>query len=455
MKYKLVKYNEDNIKGYIDINGIYNLYNTMDNKLTKNYGKYLKYIEKDQYYKNLYIQLTDKINLYISKKKKVNYYKKQKGGQIVAILPLVLSGASSSLIVCSVIAYIIFRILTAPKCRPSYPLSLDTVPKFKDIIFKIIPQDVVIKLVPNIDVLNIDDKELAQNIRDSLNLFSTVLEIIAPDSILGQLVTGVVEVVAGVAVTAATAVSAGAATIVNYLLKAFNLLKDAIAFLLKFVGALIDVSEILLSDDTKRVVNDLLNVDFSDGPFGVKCWVEYVMNKYGKNTEFMKLICSLFNKLLSTVYSKLIAFISKAISFAVPEGGITGTLFTGFVSVLKCKTYDFALLRLNKTYDRMSYDSQILFEKPLLMKKVLDNHITNAKGFFDFINSNVISKVTGLVNSENKIDISNIYNFFIDNTYFFAYSINKVFAIVFAMLHILSMCSKQGFCDPLLDQIKI
>lgn len=456
MKYKLVKYNENNnIKGYINVEGIYYLYNIMEDKLLKNHKKYLSVIEKNDEYKNLYDQLTKKINGVIEQKKYSSNNFVQTGGQAVLYLPFILSGASSGLMVCAVVGYIIYRFLTAPRCRPAYPISIDIVPQYKDIIFKLIPQEVFIKYLPSsVDLSNMDDTQLSETIKNSLNIFSIVLEIIAPDSIIGQLISGIVEVVAGVAVTVAEVVSAGALTAVNYLLKAFNLLKDAISFLLKFVNVAINITQILFDDDTKRILNDIFTIDFTDGPFGVKCWVEYIMNKYAKNTEFMKKICSIFNKILSAVYNKLISFISKAITFAVPEGGVAGTLFSTFISVLKCKTYDFALLRLNATYDKMSYDTQILFEKPLLMKKFLDAGIMSGKGFFDFINNNVIQKATGLVGGNSKINITSLYDFLIDNTYFFSYAINKAFAMVFTIMHILSMCSKLGFCNTLLDELK-
>lgn len=463
MKYKLVKYDDNDIKGYVDIYGIINIYNAIGDKLVINQKKHLKYIEPDTFYKNLYHNLVKKIDMYINNKKYNTLIKqtegqlvKQTGGQLVALLPLILSGVSSCLVVGSVIAYIVYRFMTAPKCRLDYPLSIGKKIRYKDIILQIMPERFLLNYLPNLDILNIDDNQLTSSLNDYLGTFSMILEIIAPDSILGQIITGAVEFVAGIAITAATAATAGAAVVINYLLKAFNLLKDAIGFLLKFIDTIINITKILSDEESKRVIHDLFIIDFRDGPFGVKCWVEYVMSKYGKNNEFIKQMCKICNSILSTIYSKLISFISKAISFAVPDGGITGLLFSSFMSVLKCKTYDFALLRLNKAYDKMSYDNQLLFEKPALMKKTLDNHLANAKGFFDFINNNVIQKIAdvGGINTSLKSGISNVYQLFVDNTDLFSYVINKVFAIVFALMQVLSTCAKQGFCDTLLDQFK-
>lgn len=458
MKYKLIKYNENNIKGYIDIDGIFHIYKAMDYKLINKFEYYYKpIVENPEYfnkYKSIVIQIDNMINDNPLYKKKNKKYLKQYGGQFPVFIPFIMSGVSSSLIVCFVVAFIFFKIFTAPKCRPIYPLSIGKpAPEYKQIVTNLIPGSIIQKYIPDFNSIN--ESNIIDTTRNFLDTFSVVLNIIAPDSAIGQVATQIVELAEGVAVSAATALSAGAATAANYLVKAFNLIKDAIGLLIKFVEAIINLGEVLINDDSKRILNDILKIDFTDGPFGVKCWIEYILDKYGHDNLFLKSTCALFNKILSYIYDKLISFISKAISFAIPDGGVAGVLFSGIITMLKCKTYDFALLRLNKTYEKMSYDKQILFEKPELMKKVLDDYLIKGKFFIDKFDDIIVKNAVNLINSSSIINLNNftVYNFLSSNTEFFAFALNKVFGMVFTILYILSNCAKWGFCDTLLDEI--
>lgn len=444
--------NKNNIKGFIDIDGIFNLYEIMNKKIIKSFNYNLNLIQNNpEYYKiyNSLVQKIDNIIKYNSRyNKKQTKYKNhindqikninQLGGQFPVFIPFIMSGISSSLIVGMVIAYIIVKIFTKPSCRSIYPISIDKdVPEYKQIISNLIPKYVIEKYFPNFD--NIDEQGIISSTTDFLNTFSVIISIISPKSVVGQLASQTVELAAGVAVTALEGLTAGATVVINYLLKAFNLLKDAIGLLFNLIEAILKIIETITDDVFKKLLNDILMIDFSNGPFGVKCWIEYIFSKYGYDNKFVETTCTIFNNILSMIYDKLIAFISKTISFSIPDGGISGVLFAGIISLMKCTTYEFALLKLNQTYDKISYDNQILFERPPLMKKTLDSYIKKAKKFIDFFDKKVVEKLSK--------DIS-IYNFMSTNTEFFAFILNKMFAMVFAMMQVLSMCAKREFCDP-------
>ncbi len=451
MKYKLIKYN-DSIKYYIDINGLLMMYNILGKKIIKKREKIYNVINKNdniELYKNLVIKIENIIRSDDKLNKKHNEINTiiQRGGQI-PILPLILSGISSSIIVTSIVGYVLYRYFTAPKCRESYPLYPSSkVPQIKDIIIQLIPQNVITTFVPNFEKINLE--EVIKSLRNSLEIFSLVLSFIAPDSLIGKAISSIVEIVAGVAVTAATVVTAGAATVINYLLKILNILKSVFALLIKFIDAIVKSSVLLDDDDSKRVIYDLFSIDFRDGPFGVKCWVDYIMNKYGKDTEFVKHICQILIKMLDVVYDKLIEFISRMLTISIPDGGVSGVLISGFISLLKCKTFDMALLKLTQAYDKISYDKQILFERPQLMKKMLDDSLEKGHKFFTAINDATISKIGNLFKFKNVIDTKdfNIYDFLKDNTGLLAFAINKILALVFMMLNIFSMCAKKGYCS--------
>lgn len=452
MKYKLKKFVNKEI--YIDVDEMLNIYENMDKKLFNSFDANINFINNNPKYKLILESSVKEISNIVNNN---DYYKKkhnnlivQKGGAPL-LIPFLLSGASSSLILTAILSYFFFRFLTGPKCRPSYPLSITgPVPKYRDIILKIIPPIIVDKVLPDVD--SISDNEVIQLIKSYLETFSSILNLIAPDSAIGQAITSVVEVTAGVAVTALEAVTAGAAVIVNYIMKIFNLAKDAFGLLLKFIDSTIKLFDVLQNDDSKKILYDLFTIDFSNGPFGVKCWVNYVLDKYGKDNEFMKYICSVFNKILSVIYNKFISFISKALTFAIPDGGIAGVLFSGIISLMKCKTYDFALKKLNDAYDKMSYDKQILFEKPKLMKDILDTYLTKGKGFIDTFDNLVTANIKNALSDTGDFSI---FNFLSNNTELFSFTISKMFAIVFAILELLSKCAKYGFCDNIISEMDI
>ena len=452
MKYKLKK--STNIKIYIDVNEMLNIYENMGKKILDSLDDNLEYINNNPEYKHMLDTTVAQISHIVDKN---DYYKNKHTGLIVQkggaplLIPFLLSGASSSIILTTVLSYFFFRFLTGPKCRPSYPLSIiGPVPTYKDIVIKIVPPVIVEKILPNVE--DISDNELINLIKSYLETFSGVLNLIAPDSAIGQAITSVVELTAGVAVTALEAITAGAAVVVNYIMKIFNLAKDAFGLLLKFIDSIIKLFDVLKNDDSKRILNDLLTVDFSNGPFGVKCWVNYIIDKYGKDNEFMKYVCGIFNKILSIVYNKFISFISKALTFAIPDGGIAGVLFSAFISLLKCKTYDFALLKLNNAYDKMSYDKQILFEKPKLMKDILDTYLAKGKGFIDTFDSVVTVNIKNALADTGDFSI---FSFLSNNTEMFSYTISKMFAIVFGILELLSKCAKYGFCDNIISEMDV
>ena len=39
--------------------------------------------------------------------------------------------------------------------------------------------------------------------------------------------------------------------------------------------------------DALRLLFDIFNIDFREGPFGVKCWINFVINAYGNEQQLM------------------------------------------------------------------------------------------------------------------------------------------------------------------------
>lgn len=449
-------YELQNMNERIDINGIYDIFNIMEYELIRNNHKYIYNIKEDDYYNDLYNKLVKKIivnskDINNQKYNKYNNYNNnQKGGSISAIaLPGLMISTSSSIIISSVIGYIIYRILTRPKCRPKYSL-IDHEPTIQEIIFLFIPKKYIQQVFPNV---NLDiSNDIIEYTKKTLEIFSSVLNIIAPSSTFGQIASSTVETVSGIALTALStttgAFTFGATIILNYLVKVFNMIKDAVGLMLRFVEALLSIFY-LIDGESRKVLYDLLQINFNDGPYGVKCWVDYILTTYAKDTNFVKKICGILNSLLSAIYNRFISFISKALSFGIPDGGVVGILFSTLISLFKCKTYDAVLYLLNNTYNKISYDKQLLIEKPELMKKMLDTNINKTKSLFQKFGMN--DRINKIISNITKNKNTNLYDLLINNTSMFAFIVNKVFAMVFAILQFLSHCSNRGFCSKLFN----
>lgn len=410
MKYKLMKINDKNqIDGYLNFAVMMQIYNLIGGKITNKFNLHYEKIKQNPEYLNKYNVLVE----YLSKKQIV-----QNGGLSSYVIPTVFAGVSSSVIITSCIAFILFRLLTAPSCRESYPIfPADKVPEIKDIILRLIPK----YIIPDADSLDVNG--VLSSIKEFNDTIKIPLSLLLPESGVGEALETASQIVAGISISALTVATAGIASILNYLLKAFNLLKDIAGLLFKLFDAFGSVVDLLDDPESRRIVYDIFNIDFRDGPFGVKCWVDFIMSKYGSNTLLMQKVCMIFNKIMDIIYKRLVKFLSKALSFAIPDGGVSGVLFDTILSFMKSKTFSYALSKMEQAYEKMSYDTQLLFEDPILMKATLESILETGK---DFVN---------------KVD-PNIYNIIYDNTAFFAFSINKIFAIVFAMLQIFARCSE-------------
>jgi len=399
------------LDGYIDLYGVLNISDVLGVYTQKKFNKYLRVIKSNPEHYKKFLTLNEFIIKTIDKQ-----YKEQRGGSTEAILPLVFSGLSSSMIVSSIVAYILFRIFTRPKCKPTYPIyPEDKVPELKDVIMTLIPE----YAIPGAEDMDIETYLDAVN--QFMDIIRIPLEIISPSSLLGNLATGTIEVAAGIGVSVVTVLTAGVGAVLNYLLKFITLLKEAIGFLFGLIDVIQGLGDLLVDSENVRFVYDILNIDFRDGPFGVKCWVEYIMNKYGENTSLLSSMCIIFNNIADKIADKLIKFISKAITISIPDGGISGVLLSAVLMVLKSGAYGLAIIKLNQAYNKFSYDTQLLFEKPLLMKANLEKVLKSAESYIRKLGDNV-------------------YEILYNNTAFFAFTINKVFALVYALLYVFSKC---------------
>ena len=400
------------IVGYVNIENLANIYNSNKHLLynddfVNNYNTIRNNPEQYELFKILVKELENRSTQKII----------QKGG-VDLIIPLVFFSVSSSLLITSSVAFILYKIFTKATCRDKYPIyPLDKVPTFKEIVLTLTPK----YIIPNVESLDLDT--FFVKIDEYIAILGGPMSIIAPESTVSKYLGDIVEIIAGVGLTSLNVASAGVTTALGYLVKFFNFAKEAIGLLYKLFQALNDLSKIVNDSESLHVLYDVFNINFKDGPFGTRCWVDYILNSYAKGTDIFKKTCSLFNKISDKIFDKLIKFLAKALTFSIPDAGISGVLFAGILSLLKSRTYDYLLTKMNQAYDKMSYDSQLMFENPKIMKETIENYLKKSEKFIRKLGDNV-------------------YEILYNNVEFVAFTINKLFAFIFSMFYVFSICSK-------------
>lgn len=323
---------------------------------------------------------------------------------------------TGSLLVSSVIAYFIYKLITRQKCRSVYPLVDESrVITLKDILLQIIPKT----WIPNAEEMDVD--EFVLDFKQKLDIIKIPLDLlmILGDSFLGFAVQGIARVAASVGAIIGTA-GLGGDTIVNLIF----VFKDIIRTIYAIIDELVEFVAVSADPMGMRFMYEIFNIDFRDGVFGVECWINYILNTYGTDNSAFAHICKMFNKLLT----KMADLIGSAISTLLPDtAGIAAIIISTILRLAEGKAYGAAAKKLADFYEEIPRDQQMLLEKPLLMKVYLDDTI----GFIEDI---VVNKL-GLSDGKNVMDTLR------NNTAFFSVTVNKMFALIFSILFILEKCA--------------
>ena len=189
----------------------------------------------------------------------------QDGGSATIVL-----GAIGSIALSSSLAYLLYKWYTRPVCLPSYPLvNKHKVPSISAILTKLLPSAWVKPykgLQPDLIIKNIIGK---------INTVLGPLSFLKEDTTVKKIGVQLLKISASVGAAVAT-VGAGGDIIISLLFTIKNILETILAMVESFL-------EILNDSEAMRLLFDILNINFMDGPFGVKCWIKYVLHAHGKH----------------------------------------------------------------------------------------------------------------------------------------------------------------------------
>jgi hypothetical protein len=414
-KYRLVvdniQYDYDN---NISLDGIVDIISIMPKYSLKKGMHALHIIQKDPNYVDQYNSICKNIKRLIdeqphlkSKITKLDKYYENGRGQIGGGLEMLL-GLGGSVFVSAIIGAIVYYVFfkKTKKCRDEYPLyPEDQVPSIKDVLFKVVPNS----WIENAE--DLDPDTYVGLLREKLERVRKPFELLSPKSNIGKLALGVARVSAGVGAAVATLGTGGDA-----ILNLVFVMKDSIEVISAVMQQLIE-----MVDDTQalRFIYDVFNIDFRDGPFGVSCWIKFILNTYGEDSQVYISVCSFLNIILA----KLADFIGSLISSMIPNSvGLVGMIVAEVMKHAKKGAFDMAISKLNYYYNKIPADKQLLLQNPQMMKAYLDKKILKIKAY-----------LLGLGGS--------LFETLVDNTEFFSVTIHNLLALVYTILYSLASCS--------------
>ena len=405
-KYKLISDNKPYNK-YISSNGLIDYYNIDKDNIATNYPKYMKAIKSNPKYLKVYNDIVSNMTDILNKEK-------QKGG---ANLPAILIAVPISVLVPSVIGYFVYRWYIGPTCKSEYTLyDVNKIPTLVGIFKLIIPTDS--PLIPTIKEEELTTETInkfAIDLKANLEQIRTVLSVISPETEVGQAIVDVVRVASSVGAIVAS-YGAGGDTIINLIF----IMRDVASVLVNILSVLSDFAS---EKRVLRIIYDLFNINFEYGPYGVKCQVNYIMKKYGKETVVITRVCEIFRKLLD----KLASFVGSSISLMLPNtAGVVAVVVKKIVQLASKGFVAVVIWQMEDLYSYIPYDKQILLQEPEKFNIYLQRNIA------------LIENVLKIKHDTE--DVKKTSNIIKDNTDFFANAISKLFTLQFVVLHVLSNC---------------
>lgn len=384
---------------YYDISltaeGLIELYQ-MDANIDKNKYKYLEYINNTPELRSLY----KKTCISLIKQNKIE---QQKGGSAVV------SGIFVGVSILAGVAAALYMWYHRKQCKLEYPLvDVNKIPSALDIILKICPKSwaaAARKYPP---------KKFLLSLRHKFDGMRSVLSALNTDTMGKKIMVNTLHIVAGVGAAIATA-GAGGDMLINMVFTIKSIL-DLI------IGAIDGLIGILLDRDGIRFIYDIFSINFTDGPFGVKCWMEYILKSYGEGSKAYAVACKFFNMLVD----KFANFIGNMMGSMIPDTvGLLSLIVPMIINNFQKGAFSFLERQLNKYYNRIPWDKRQLIEHPNLFKVYLDKKIDTGQKILLGFGKKMFDALRR-------------------NTALFAISIHKFMAIMWSLIQIFITCGKTG-----------
>jgi hypothetical protein len=306
------------------------------------------------------------------------------------------------------VGYLVMYMTSHPhlysKCKPSYKiLKYNEYPT---------PTELLKKLVPSSWLGNATNiNEALFNLTNKLDSIDVLFSVIDTNSSLIKSVgVNLLRVTSSVALDVAT-LGAGGDEIISFLFM-FKSIIDLIR------SIVVNIKDIISDNEAIQFLYDILNVNFSGGPFHVKCWIKHILKEYGSNTQTYKTICNFFN----TIFDKLANFMGNALGAMIPDSmGLPGIIIPSLIKNFKSGAITQIDSKINKYYEKIPTDIKIMITNPKILKHFLDFQIKRGK-----------KKLMGFGN-----ELAHKLKTYTEP---FAHFTHKFFALMFSLFHILKLC---------------
>jgi hypothetical protein len=399
-KYKLQRLTKDPFNMTLSLDSIILYHKIHEKHINDNCEKHIGYIKENpicnQLYCRIYKQLYGPLGIC-----------NQSGGTSEALvlgIPVISSSIASMSIMSTVACLLYLYFSQGSVCKDSYPLvNKKRVPSAIDVILKFLPSSYKKNLTGGdvIDNLNI--------IKFNLETILSYFDFISSKTTAQAVRTGIIRAVTSVGAAVAS-MGAGGDTVISMIFT----IKSAIEVMIQIAIEFIDLA---LDPASMRLLYDLFNVNFRDGPAGVKCWVLYIKDAYGATSKAYGIICDMFDRLMN----KLAEFVGNLLSSMIPDSLGLGAYVVPFImSNYREGALDYMEDKLNGYYDEIPYELQTMIQDPHAFKEYIVeifNTATYVIPGFDSI-SEKVGKYAEM----------------------FALIIHKLFALVYSLIHIFMSC---------------
>ena len=437
-----------NYKYYLSLDELNNISNILDDTIAFDYGKHLKYINSNKEARRVFIDLCGGVDDFLNRRnKEIDYnnksiqrqidrcnkqiYQIQTGGNNAATTLSIVCSIFGGTAITALVAYYVYKWFKRPICKEIYPL----VEMKEDVSVT----DLIFRLVPKEWLAGLEDKkatDIVAIVTETINSIRNTLSFLEDNTLVKRIAVGIGRAVASaisVAITAAG--SAGTVpdqTLVNLI---FNI-KSGIEILAKILDALLHMADDKLA---LRFLYDILNINFNDGSFGVKCWVNYILKSYGKQSVTYGIICNFVKKILD----KLAKFVGDTLeTFSrAPTLGILSEITRFIIQKVKEHAFDIAIQFLDQKYSEISPHDQSLIQDPEKMEKYINSQADR----FGFL---LIYKKDQIIRTIK------------DNSHAFGTFVNQSFSLMYASLYLLKECEQytgpaiETLATPIYSKVK-
>jgi len=404
------KNNKNNI--LITLNGLSTYTNVYKDKLILESQLYYNTINNNKKLKNIYKILCKNILSY------------QKGGDISSGT-IIIAGVSSSLLLIGVAA-LVYYWWVYPRCKPSYPLTpTDEIRSPADIILNMMPSNWK-KAAEGRDPIGV-----LHTIQDYIHTMMVPLEILNTDGagISKKIAVNTTRFITGAAAAVAT-LGAGGDILINFLFTVQSTMDTVISFIDNII-------EIATDTDSIRLLYDIFLIDFTDGPFGVECWIEYIIKTYGDTNNAYLKVCTFFNNMIQ----KLANFLGNLLSTMIPDNaGLVAMIVPPLIVNFRDGFFSAIEDKLNEYYDKIPEDYQQMLQHPELFKQFIQETLSSGA---NILNTLTIGKTKGATDE--------LINMLTKNLTAIITMIHKCCALMWSLMYIFMNCKKQNEIDEIIN----